>query len=267
MAYPHKADVDRSYLELIETALAAAKRQPALTTRLRRQDARRAGVIRFAQERGLPERGRFRFQLLYLQDRRATRWRIVAQRGELVSSVLLSSSLWTILVSVLDSSAPGRTPSKRWVFYQESVGPEEVDRRSDLVGGVNADRRRSSARRDATALSHCRELPRARLRRRQPARHDRRSDVPQTLSRPVYRVHGGHGRERPARAARYGGHRRRLAERCRASYALRLCVRFRRGRWLCCRSFLQRRLRSHGIVAFFELLLTQSNAAPGSVLL
>ncbi|MGA8473733.1 MAG: proline dehydrogenase family protein [Candidatus Cybelea sp.] len=61
VAYPHKADVDRNYLELVETALSHA-RYTAIAT----HDARIVErVIRLAQERGLPERGRFEFQLLY----------------------------------------------------------------------------------------------------------------------------------------------------------------------------------------------------------
>jgi|HubBroStandDraft_6_1064221.scaffolds.fasta_scaffold139622_2 proline dehydrogenase len=61
VAYPHKADVDRNYLELVETALSRA-RYTAIAT----HDARIVErAIRLAQERGLPERGRFEFQLLY----------------------------------------------------------------------------------------------------------------------------------------------------------------------------------------------------------
>jgi proline dehydrogenase len=61
VSYPHKADVDRNYLELVETALSRA-RYTAIAT----HDARIVErAIRLAQERGLPERGRFEFQLLY----------------------------------------------------------------------------------------------------------------------------------------------------------------------------------------------------------
>ena len=75
VAYPHKADVDRSYLELVETALSHA-RYTAIAT----HDARIVErVIRFAQERGLPERGRFEFQLLY--GIAGPLARSVAQRG------------------------------------------------------------------------------------------------------------------------------------------------------------------------------------------
>jgi len=61
VAYPQKADVDRSYVELVETALSHA-RYAAVAT----HDARIVErAIRFAEERGLPKRGRFEFQLLY----------------------------------------------------------------------------------------------------------------------------------------------------------------------------------------------------------
>jgi proline dehydrogenase len=61
VAYPHKADVDRNYLELVQSALSHA-RYTAVAT----HDARIVErVIRFAQQHGLPKRGRFEFQLLY----------------------------------------------------------------------------------------------------------------------------------------------------------------------------------------------------------
>jgi proline dehydrogenase len=75
VAYPHKADVDRNYLELVETALSRA-RYTAIAT----HDARIVErAIRLAQERGLPERGRFEFQLLYGIARPLAR--SLAQRG------------------------------------------------------------------------------------------------------------------------------------------------------------------------------------------
>ncbi|MGC1380320.1 MAG: proline dehydrogenase family protein [Candidatus Baltobacteraceae bacterium] len=61
VAYPKKSDVDRSYLELAETALthagytAIATHDPAIVER----------VAQFAAARGLPKRGRFEFQMLY----------------------------------------------------------------------------------------------------------------------------------------------------------------------------------------------------------
>jgi proline dehydrogenase len=61
VAYPQKADVDRNYVELVETALSLA-RYTAVAT----HDARIVErVLRFARERGLAESGRFEFQLLY----------------------------------------------------------------------------------------------------------------------------------------------------------------------------------------------------------
>jgi proline dehydrogenase len=61
IAYPVKRDVDGAYVELVEVALAhegytaVATHDPKIVER----------VTRLAQERGLPKRGRFEFQMLY----------------------------------------------------------------------------------------------------------------------------------------------------------------------------------------------------------
>jgi len=61
LAFPEKADVDARYVELARAALS----HPGYTAIATHDPAIIEAVERFAQERGIPKRGRFEFQMLY----------------------------------------------------------------------------------------------------------------------------------------------------------------------------------------------------------
>ncbi len=61
VAHPHKRDVDASYVELVELALA----DDGYTAVATHDEKIVEHVMALAESRGLPKRGRFEFQMLY----------------------------------------------------------------------------------------------------------------------------------------------------------------------------------------------------------
>jgi proline dehydrogenase len=61
LAYPKKRDVDAAYVRLVKTAL-SADGYTAIATHDRRIVEE---VLSFVEQRGIPKRGRFEFQMLY----------------------------------------------------------------------------------------------------------------------------------------------------------------------------------------------------------
>ena len=61
VAHPHKRDVDASYVELVELALAGGGYAAVAT----HDEKIVEHVMALAESRGLPKRGRFEFQMLY----------------------------------------------------------------------------------------------------------------------------------------------------------------------------------------------------------
>ena len=211
-----KRDVDENYIELVELALSHERLHGHRDARSQDRRTRRSRL-----------RVRTGCQARALRVSAALRHRDAARaqpRGARLSRAPVDP-IRGVLVSVFDAPL-GRTARERRRSSSRCARTAMITRH--LVGGPDAGRRRLLRPTFAIATAL---LPRslgARLRRNQPARHDRRGDVVQRRS--ARRVHGGGSFERPADGADDGReqapHRSRDAV---APDALRVRMRFRRG--------------------------------------
>jgi len=88
LAYPHKRDVDEAYMRLAETALS----NPGYTAIATHDASIIDRVMAFADQYGLPKRGRFEFQMLY--GIASDRARALVERGYRVRLAVPFGDYW-----------------------------------------------------------------------------------------------------------------------------------------------------------------------------